>query len=1187
MKKKTLLCTTIAGTMFIAGLAMSSVNAASNETKAKLGTNIPEPGRNGIVIELMNDNVKLTEEDVKTIVADKYKNTNVKVETISPVKDGIVGTGAVVTLNTGKQLTVVLYGDTTGDGEIDVKDAQALIDYQYKKTTLTSAQLMAANVLGKDQVIDTRDAQRIFEYQWAANHEGYAKEEYADLFVGMNESSPSTIKLTATVSDKTTEADYTGSGNTSKIGEVVVDKNTNEIKLRIKNLDTDLTKVFTNNVNVSSIDTSLTDTKYTTGKWYRIKFDTGLSEEHYKVEGAVLSKGYLWLNADQGAEIPVTITNLDDPTEVMKVTVKLVDATEVELWTARKVTNPTGNTTEVQTVVPDGDFQKLQSTNKNTVTIEAYVGAMANEKVNDVDGRWFAIELVADMPASRLNAVAYDWGTTDNTPAPEKFSYEYKLEGSDTPLASSDPYYTANTGDRYNADSPRYAVTLYVNALSKTQKILVYNKEALTSDLTYKTSSETNTTKRALTVKVENNGSLDPTVYVAGDTSSNYTGVDTTDKPLETNQKAITVTNETSQNVIEVSAKLNEMKKFNIENNKVKAKADGNGEDETGKKYFAVILNLGEIGVDETAISGIEYTKLTAEMTKFANSDNSDADNTHTILIWLDAEAQYPKTFTIKGGTKSGSAQKDSDMTMTINLTDVSTPLPSPAAKTLVSVANSENSKAVSIDSAQTTDAKTITVNARKNGMTKSTRVNPLTGKEEEGKWFALRIKTSVPSKLLGLDVTTGRSTEGFKDNLLPASELNAGYTDLADDEIVLWVNALNNSTTYTIKNINKISETAAITVTVADTSTLSLGNLVAVSATTVGGPNVKTTLGLTEEAQATLVANANTTTVQTPTQPAYKINVNVNNLKEVELPKLGKGKWVVYNLTLGTTTVRDTIVEENGIDKSHADAFALTGKSVLLWVDVAKLTDKEKTTFEVKSTDANGVTEVVEYTIELNDTSTFKNTESVPKAETGYTLTDEFIQSHRPENHFSSMTDDTTAANQYLVNQALVTDVDAERDGNVVNVTVTGDFNKMYSLRNNPGFVGKIVTLKLDLGIEVKDGELQYAQSSTTDKEGKLWINAQQNGTTDDLQQAKWFDYSTTGDKEHYGVENGEAVVFNFSVPDNAGSTDTVWTTSLVFRNKQAGANGDTLTFVVKFVQSSVDDSVFGEYKTKYGVNS
>ena len=65
----------------------------------------------------------------------------------------------------------------------------------------------------------------------------------------------------------------------------------------------------------------------------------------------------------------------------------------------------------------------------------------------------------------------------------------------------------------------------------------------------------------------------------------------------------------------------------------------------------------------------------------------------------------------------------------------------------------------------------------------------------------------------------------------------------------------------------------------------------------------------------------------------------------------------------------------------------------MLLWVDAAKLVDGEATTFEVSSKDGSGITENDKFTIELNDTSTFKNTESTPKAEPGFTLTDEFIQ--------------------------------------------------------------------------------------------------------------------------------------------------------------------------------------------------
>ncbi len=179
MKKKTLLCTTIAGTMFIAGLAMTNVNAASINAQAKISANYLAKGEHTVLVQLTNGETKLTKADVEALINAKYvaKDMAVEVENILPLQaDGTVGTGAKVKLTDGTELTVILYGDVNGDGKITVEtDAQKIFEYSMGSAELTETEKLAADAVLAGETGDIYDAQRIFEY-------AFYNEEYATKF---------------------------------------------------------------------------------------------------------------------------------------------------------------------------------------------------------------------------------------------------------------------------------------------------------------------------------------------------------------------------------------------------------------------------------------------------------------------------------------------------------------------------------------------------------------------------------------------------------------------------------------------------------------------------------------------------------------------------------------------------------------------------------------------------------------------------------------------------------------------------------------------------------------------------------------------------------------------------------------------------------------------------------------------
>lgn len=75
----------------------------------------------------------------------------------SSVTSGKLGTGALLLLSTEETVTVIIYGELTGEGNINSRDLTAILNHLSEKELLTGSALLAADV-NKDGVITTKDA---------------------------------------------------------------------------------------------------------------------------------------------------------------------------------------------------------------------------------------------------------------------------------------------------------------------------------------------------------------------------------------------------------------------------------------------------------------------------------------------------------------------------------------------------------------------------------------------------------------------------------------------------------------------------------------------------------------------------------------------------------------------------------------------------------------------------------------------------------------------------------------------------------------------------------------------------------------------------------------------------------------------------------------------------------------------
>ncbi len=112
--------------------------------------------------------IKLLEAKYREGVVSKIYKQDEKTE-ISE-NDAKVGTGSIVELTTGKRLTVVLYGDVTGDGEINLYDTIAVAEHNVRRKSITDKyKFKAAELTGDkvDGIVTLNDTTRLACYNVA------------------------------------------------------------------------------------------------------------------------------------------------------------------------------------------------------------------------------------------------------------------------------------------------------------------------------------------------------------------------------------------------------------------------------------------------------------------------------------------------------------------------------------------------------------------------------------------------------------------------------------------------------------------------------------------------------------------------------------------------------------------------------------------------------------------------------------------------------------------------------------------------------------------------------------------------------------------------------------------------------------------------------------------------------------
>ncbi len=73
------------------------------------------------------------------------------------IDNGKVGTGATISFGSGETITVIIYGELTGEGNINSRDAKTILNHLCEKEALNSPFLTAADV-DKDGEVTTKDA---------------------------------------------------------------------------------------------------------------------------------------------------------------------------------------------------------------------------------------------------------------------------------------------------------------------------------------------------------------------------------------------------------------------------------------------------------------------------------------------------------------------------------------------------------------------------------------------------------------------------------------------------------------------------------------------------------------------------------------------------------------------------------------------------------------------------------------------------------------------------------------------------------------------------------------------------------------------------------------------------------------------------------------------------------------------
>ena len=622
------------------------------------------------------------------------------------------------------------------------------------------------------------------------------------------------------------------------------------------------------------------------------------------------------------------------------------------------------------------------------------------------------------------------------------------------------------------------------------------------------------------------------------------TGLATADNSYSnnmTNITKVTIDTENSHRIV-VQGNLNKMKTFSFdEDYKVVTTQDENGKTVSateGKEYYALVIDTGYARIRETVPVGENIFTDAETVAKFGVKDST------SIVVLLEA-GKSGNTYKIRSQADTAGNKVQEEFEFVVDFEDVS--------KAFVETAEDVRalSKVVKVipEFENTNTSKyTMTVNVRKSAIIPSTMF------ETEGLWYALVVDTGVNSKELKVTTTLNKKVV----------EIPQDVEGLSNTEVVIWVNASLATQTFAIVNKNLASATFSLVVNTVEDSDLRISNL---TKPTLVENDCKAYIGT--EAYTTL--NDNMTALTTVTKETgstdedatYKLSVVLNNLKSFNLLDKGEGKWVALTLDVGGDATK--LNAGNLLaDQEYSKKFGATGRNqVLVWVNLADIPVKadgvEAKAYELTCAVADDPTLVEKVTLRLivDDTSIFK-TES--KVSQGYELTQDFAKKHPVKTHFANY--DEQEQLNYYVNQALVKKVESNRDGNTVTVNVTGDFVKMNALTNNVGATGKLITLKLDLGVDCTTGfKMRYSKND--DYEG------------DDALLEDWENVTTSTDISHFGITKTQ-VIWNETLPTRADKvTGTIFTRTLEYK-KDGEANADTIKFVINFIQEDVSSTEY-----------
>ena len=1159
MKKKTLLFTTLAGTMLVAGMTVSSVNAASEKTIVRMTSNYPVLNKNSVAVELMDGETELIKEDLIELVESKLVKEdpatkkmvpmNVKVETVIG-KDGKevaagarVGTGATVKLSTGKEMVVVLYGDVNEDGRISIGDVQAIANHMMNNT-LDEVQSAAAEVkLTNTNVLNISDVQRLAEY--VLNSEEYkgTDKQYTDI-VPEKDTMVETMNLQVTATPATVYPEVSEDGTTVKVKAV---------------LDT---------------ETGVTRNGYS-GKWAKIDLkamekytDWSIDEENKNVEvvrtadeAKTITNVYVWVELKSENSVTVALTNMKDSTEKMNVTFKVVD-----------VKMPTALQAGLEAPLTDISISKSLTVTMNANTME--VTKRKDKDGNEVEGKWYKLNFVVDMPYDQIEVIELQKDEKDPTKVKKDEYGKYVYTKYDVEEGEA----TTLTG--------KYNVVVWLDASKPTTKLVFKNKEAadpqISSDGTIST-GETN----AVTVTLDNQGDIELVSIDVGNID------DDSDSELYTNGTKInsgtSSITKADDYTINVEGKLNEMKPFvfgkksdgSIDYTNVIGEGDEGYTEADAKKYYVLVIDTG---YNNAKIAGKDIITDKTIIEKFTTKQGTALDT--LIMLVLDTD-QLEKTYKLTNAFNPDvEGEKQESFTFTVKFLDVSEPK-AYSARRLVAT-----DKALA-DFAVDTSNTTITANIIKSAMTESKH------NDVEGLWYQMVIDTKVNNKLLTVKDSNSK-------------EIEQNVEGLSDTEVMVWIDASQSSQEFTIDNVNKTNP-QAITVTIQEaTGTRKLDKTTnAIIAPTFDDAdhksNVLSAMGTSNEedlAAAKVNMGAITFPITTPTgtddiNVTYKIKVNYNKLKTFNLN--GKsGKWLPLLFNIGdNSNLADKWYDNNAyLVSSNVGYFTGDAESkALLWVNADVLPNLEDSgvtvdnavpfVFEIRNDKYDVVEKLTARLIVEEDTSTFDSSKSTPNATNAYDAkNDTFIKEHKvfgTGGHFAEM--DTSKGAQYLTNQALIDSVKVDKkEGNTVYITVTGDFASMYDLANNNDNTGKLMTLKLDLGVEITANK--YELNYTTDAKAETWKHVTRSEAWDSIIGST---LPTEWTVKDYGCSSTETIWNTYINIEPGKSTGIVYTDKLEYRAVDDRNDiKDTLVFVINYVQgpSKADqkDNLYKSYEAKLG---